>query len=99
MPKQAKYLTEKQFYNLFDEVVPRKDWFKYHHKKVTIGKLLEIIRKRYHVEVSSSEKSWTVQLFDLEFCTREEIHSNVDKHLIDALFLTLIWILNERKTS
>ncbi|WP_079709800.1 hypothetical protein [Paraliobacillus ryukyuensis] len=42
-PKRAKEITEDQFYNMFDDIVPREDWYKYHHKKVTIGKLIELL--------------------------------------------------------
>jgi hypothetical protein len=96
-PKQAKQLTETQFYNLFDEIVPRKDWFNYHHKKVTIGKLIEVIRKYNQVEVCSLEKFWNIQLFDLKFSTKEHIYSNTDDELIDVLFHALTWILDHHK--
>lgn len=46
-PSQAKEITEEQFYKLFKnqhwECVHRKDWADYHHKKVTIGKMIEIL--------------------------------------------------------
>lgn len=42
-PKQLNEITEEQFYNLFDEIVKRKDWAKYHHKKMTIGKMIEVL--------------------------------------------------------
>lgn len=42
-PSQAKQLTEGQFYSLFEEIVPRKNWSNYHHRKMTIGKMIEIL--------------------------------------------------------
>lgn len=43
MPKQAKQLTKDEFYRLFPDLVVRDDWANYHHKKITIGKMLEIL--------------------------------------------------------
>jgi hypothetical protein len=40
-PKQAKEVTEGQFYSMFNEIVPRKDWANYHHRKMTIGKMID----------------------------------------------------------
>ena len=45
-PEQAKEITEEQFYSLFDEIVKRKDWANYHHKKVTIGKCIEVLTSK-----------------------------------------------------
>ena len=42
-PKQLLEVTEEQFYSLFDEIVKRNDWSKYHHKKMTIGKMIEYL--------------------------------------------------------
>lgn len=42
-PKQAQEIAEAQFYSLFETIVPREDWYKYHHKKMDIGKMLDII--------------------------------------------------------
>lgn len=42
-PAQALEITEDQFYSLFDEIVKRKDWANFHHKKVTIGKCIELL--------------------------------------------------------
>lgn len=47
-PEQAQEITEEQFYNLFEDVleekiVHRSDWYKYHHKKMTIGKMIAIL--------------------------------------------------------
>lgn len=42
-PNQAKEVTESQFYSLFTEIVHRRDWANYHHKKMTIGKMIECL--------------------------------------------------------
>jgi len=42
-PSQALELTSKQFYSMFSEVVERKDYWHYHHIKITIGKMIEIL--------------------------------------------------------
>lgn len=42
-PKQAKEISEEQFYSLFEEIVKRDDWYKYHNKKVDIGKMIEYL--------------------------------------------------------
>lgn len=54
-PKQAKEITEEQFYSMFctdqtsfDRIVKRKDWANYHHKKVTIGKCIEILERKFY---------------------------------------------------
>ena len=47
-PSQALEITEEQFYSLFDEIVRRKDWANFHHKKVTIGKCIEILERKYY---------------------------------------------------
>ena len=47
-PSQAKEITKEQFYTLFKNqhwaCVNRNDWADYHHKKVTIGKMLYMIK-------------------------------------------------------
>ena len=48
-PKQAKEITEEQFYSLFDDIVRRKNWANYHHSKVTVGKLIELIGNSYEI--------------------------------------------------
>lgn len=52
-PKQAKQLTKEQFYSLFPDLVIRDDWANYHHKKITIGKIIEILKdKGVKIEIS-----------------------------------------------
>ncbi|MGG0667902.1 hypothetical protein ABE073_05150 [Lederbergia citrisecunda] len=42
-PKQAKEVTEEQFYSMFSQIVKRDDWANYHHRKVTIGKMIDFL--------------------------------------------------------
>lgn len=42
-PKQAKEITEEQFYSMFNEIVKRDDWANYHHRKMTIGKMIDFL--------------------------------------------------------
>lgn len=88
-PKQAKQLTESQFYSLFKEIVPRKDWANYHHKKVTIGKIMEVLQDSYILNVATINRSWRVLLFSLNGSLL--LHESNHKELIDALFESLLW--------
>jgi hypothetical protein len=59
-PKQALELSEEQFYLLFpDGIVKRKDWANYHHKKVTIGKMIEILDSE-HLEINKVDGKFRV---------------------------------------
>lgn len=50
-PQQAQQITEEQFYSLFDEIVKRKDYANFHHKKLDIGKMIEILEDKTKVKV------------------------------------------------
>lgn len=76
-PKQAKELTEEQFYSLFDEIVKRDDWFRFHHKKVTIGKMIEFLDETT-IGKSIIDNLWHISLIDESIYHGEE--------LIDALW-------------
>lgn len=98
LPKQAKELTEEQFYDLFEEIVPRKDWANYHHKKVTVGKLIEIIRGYAQVNIYSLHTDWCVQIFDRKVSIDDDqpcLYESMQKELVDALFNSLLWILKK----
>lgn len=41
-PKQLKEIQKDEFYSLFDNIVHRKDWYRFHHHKMTVGKLIAI---------------------------------------------------------
>jgi hypothetical protein len=62
-PKQAKEMTEEQFYSMFNEMVPRQDWANYHHKKMTIGKMIDYLDE---VIISKSivDSQWQVSLLN-----------------------------------
>lgn len=47
-PKQASEISEESFYSILNEAVKRKDWANYHHKKVTIGKMIEFLFNKGH---------------------------------------------------
>lgn len=73
-PKQALELTEDQFYSLFPEgVVKRYDWAKYHHKKVTIGKMIAYMSVNGHkITINNHNPSCVVNwLLNEEYCQME----------------------------
>ncbi|AFV21585.1 MULTISPECIES: hypothetical protein [Bacillus] len=78
-PKQAKEITEEQFYSLFNEIVPRKDWADYHHKKVTIGKMIDYL-DGVSVHKSLLTEEFVIEVYDTEYSAPE---------LTDALWLAV----------
>ncbi|QSF43435.1 hypothetical protein [Paenibacillus tianjinensis] len=49
LPKQALEISKEQFYELFPEgLVDRNNWATYHHKKMTIGKMIEVMFNKGH---------------------------------------------------
>ncbi len=76
-PKQAKEITEEQFYSMFDEIVPRKDWANYHHRKMDIGKMIAWLDE-ITIGKSVVDGMWNV-------FTMEERHYE-GKELVDALW-------------
>lgn len=78
-PKQAKEITEEQFYSLFNEIVPRKDWANYHHKKVTIGKMIDYLDE-VNISTSLLTKKFVINVDDIEYEAME---------LTDALWLAV----------
>lgn len=100
LPKQAKQLTEPQFYELFEEIVPRKDWANYHHKKVTIGKLIEVLRGYGQISFFTVHTDWCIQLFDSKVSAEDDqtpLYETSQKDLIDALFNCLLWNIKRVK--
>lgn len=76
-PKQAKEVTEEQFYSFFSEIVPRKNWANYHHRKMDIGKMIEYLDE---VSVSKSINGvWNVCVFLTD-------KNYEGKELVDALW-------------
>ena len=81
-PSQAKEITEEQFYLLFNQIVKRKDWADYHHEKVTIGKMIEIL-SFYDLDIMSNyykQNEWSIIFYKEE----HYIFRNVE--LCDALW-------------
>ncbi|MCP1184911.1 hypothetical protein [Paenibacillus sp. 1781tsa1] len=69
-PKQAKEVTEEQFYSFFSDIVPRKDWANYHHRKMDIGKMIDYLDE---VIISKSviDGMWNVAAFDKHYEGKE----------------------------
>ncbi|WP_145413481.1 hypothetical protein [Paenibacillus xylanexedens] len=69
-PKQAKEATEEQFYSFFNEIVPRKDWTNYHHRKMDIGKMIDYLDE---VIISRSviDGMWNIVAFDKHYKGKE----------------------------
>lgn len=76
-PKQAKEITEEQFYALFDTIVKREDWANFHHKKVTIGLMIEFLYNNgWNIKIENikdcfyveDNKSTKIVVFELELC-------------------------------
>jgi len=74
-PKQAKEVTEEHFYSMFNEIVKREDWYKYHHKKMDIGKMIDWL-DGVHI-TKGSAGIWYVQSYNIEYNAIE---------LVDALW-------------
>jgi hypothetical protein len=81
-PKQALQITEAQFYSLApDGFVKRNDWANYHHKKITIGKMIEFL----------CNNGWNVEIHKVgsEFRVANNVkdgHGFTHKELCDALW-------------
>ena len=98
-PSQAKEISEEQFYSLFKNQhwgsVRRKDYANYHHKKVTIGKCIEVLEEHdrcinitnavFGVEYDN-KFTWEVRLRHLD-------KLNYEAELIDALWQAVKSIL------
>lgn len=77
-PKQVKEITEKQFYSMFNEIVPRDDWANYHHRKMTISKMIDWL-DGVNINKSAFDHHWYVTVNDDE-------KEYVGKELTDALW-------------
>ena len=75
-PKQAKEISEEQFYSYFNEIVSRNDWANYHHRKMDIGKMIDYLDE---VTISKSivDGMWNVFVFEKHY---------EGKELVDALW-------------
>ena len=84
-PKQAKDVSEEEFYSIFNEIVPRKDWANYHHKKMDIGKMIDFLDE---VTIGKSIVDGNWNLFV------DEKHYE-GKELVDILWGAVKDVLNE----
>lgn len=96
-PKQAKELGESLFYNLFEDVlneriVHREDWYKFHHKKLDIGKMIEILD--ISTLATDFRKDFVVQEWIVEIMLVMDNYECKSKELCDALFKAVKDILN-----
>lgn len=92
LPKQAKQLTKEEFYRLNNDMVSRDDWANYHHKKITVGKMIVFINQfdRPKIYFGLNTSYWHVELLD-------QSQSFVSKELVDALFNALLWIIKNQE--
>lgn len=75
-PNQAKEIKEEQFYSLFNEIVKREDWYKYHHKKMDIGKMIDYLDE-VTIGKSVIDNIWNVFVFEENY---------IGEELVDALW-------------
>jgi len=91
-PKQAKEISEEQFYSLFNKniVERQKDWHTFHRKKVTIGYMIEFLSKTWNLKIE--------KIYDNEFrVLNNEANgiSYIKKELVDALWEAVKYKLKE----
>ncbi|MBD8836278.1 hypothetical protein IFU39_00395 [Paenibacillus sp. CFBP 13594] len=77
-PKQAREVTEEQFYSFFNEIVPRSNWASYHCRKMDIGKMIDYLDE-VTVGRSIVDRKWNV-------CTFLTDRHYEGKELVDALW-------------
>lgn len=92
-PKQAKEITEEQFHTLFSNQhwssYRRENWADYHHKKVTMGKMMELLDYRCFSWNLSSYYNGDIeeQEFYLNVCT-----NGLDSyHYKNIILCDLLW--------
>lgn len=96
-PKQAQQLAEGDFYNLFKIEVKREDWYKYHHKKVTIPKLLGVLKKECHFDLNITDSTNEITVYIAG--NDQLVYNNQNHELIDLLYDTVLFVHNERRKS
>lgn len=70
-PKQAREVSEDHFYSMFDEIVRRNDWANYHHRKMTIGKMIDLLGE-VTINKSKVDNLWCVlTISDIDFRGKE----------------------------
>jgi hypothetical protein len=81
-PKQVSEVSKEYFYSLFEELVDRDDWADFHHKKMTIGKMIEIIdgsEYTYDIKRCKRSKNWII----LEYIESEKDLNLKDRCIMD----------------
>lgn len=80
-PKQAAEISEYQFASMFDcNFVRRKDWTDYHHKKVTIGKMIDfLVDRKWDICIEMNDKNFLVK-------NNIDEKEYLEKELCDALW-------------
>jgi len=63
-----------------------------------IGKMIEILRENYQLDIYTVDATWHVQLFDIKVCANDDLCCDYetgweDNELIDELFNCLIYML------
>lgn len=87
-PKQLQEIDEEVFYSLFDKIVKRKDWCKYHHKKMDIAKMIEILKYLYkNIDINITDSISYVKIGDMCFSSNE---------LCNALWTAVVFSLKNR---
>ncbi|GAA4879434.1 hypothetical protein GCM10023310_69500 [Paenibacillus vulneris] len=89
-PIQAQELTENQFYSLFKEhAVKRKDWYKYHHKKISIGFMIEYLQVNLQMPIylHTNGQEWNLS-FEMSECGNHDRCTSADE-LCDLLWVMI----------
>lgn len=67
---------------------------------VTIGNLLEVIRKYHQIDVYTVDSNWCIQLFDFDVAANDQvdcIYENHHEELINVLYGSLEWIYDHER--
>lgn len=62
---------------------------------VTVGNLLEVLRKYHQINVYTVNTSWCIQLFDFDVAANDQVDCIYENHrdeLIDVLYASLAWV-------
>jgi hypothetical protein len=91
-PKQANQLTKAQFYDLFPEgLVSRVDWATYHRTKLTVGKMVGILKGRGY-----SLKMVVASITTLTVYNTTDEHTFCSPNLCDTLWEAIVHVVKTR---
>lgn len=93
LPKQALEVTKEQFYTMFEEIVDRPDWARFHHKKVTIGKMIEFLLTQGCVYWKADMDSYSRVGLHIDGI----VYDFREKELCNALWEATKFVLNRGK--